>query len=445
MGPHPLRAAFDLAARGLGIRHWEDWYQVTRSGAGGEGLRKILHDHFGGSLVRGVQEVYPEHDWKPWLFQGHKLPKSYWEDKDNQRDLVEHIGKQLGVRSWEDWKLISRQSFQAHAGNNLLREYPGSSLVRILSELYPEEHNWNKLQYPLSHWLQISNHRRFFEELGRKLNIKRWQDWYEVDIAKEMKRSGGDGLLQSYGGSAIEAIIISFPEHCWKVWLFVHNKVPEGFWEEENNVSEYVRWLEKEFEIKHYTDWFSVTSKKINEKGGATLLHKRGSLMNILPEMFPQYDWRQSWNRRELIVSKSQKALFQVVQEIFPKADIYHGYPHPNLKYSSSNKTMEFDIFIPLYQLAFEFQGEHHYGRELTLATSETSHIGSDIGSSMQFYEGAASDGSQMLRDAEKKEACKASGVTLIEVPYWWDKKKESLVATIRKFRPDLSKEMQET
>ncbi len=56
-------------------------------------------------------------------------------------------------------------------------------------------------------------------------------------------------------------------------------------------------------------------------------------------------------------------------------------------------------------------------------------------------------------RDKEKREACKRESICLltidqltfldillIEVPYWWDNKKESLMATIQLYRPDLIK-----
>lgn len=29
-------------------------------------------------------------------------------------------------------------------------------------------------------------------------------------------------------------------------------------------------------------------------------------------------------------------------------------------------------------------------------------------------------------------------GITLIEIPYWWDRTRQSLGATVHKFRPDL-------
>jgi hypothetical protein len=47
------------------------------------------------------------------------------------------------------------------------------------------------------------------------------------------------------------------------------------------------------------------------------------------------------------------------------------------------------------------------------------------------------------LRDKEKKTACSSQGITLIEIPFWWDLHIESLAATIIKYRPDLSPRFQ--
>jgi hypothetical protein len=42
------------------------------------------------------------------------------------------------------------------------------------------------------------------------------------------------------------------------------------------------------------------------------------------------------------------------------------------------------------------------------------------------------------LRDSQKLTFLKEKGITLIEVPYWWDRKYDSLQATIYNQRPDL-------
>jgi hypothetical protein len=40
--------------------------------------------------------------------------------------------------------------------------------------------------------------------------------------------------------------------------------------------------------------------------------------------------------------------------------------------------------------------------------------------------------------DSMKRELCSEAGITLVEIPYWWNKKADSLAATIYAHRPDL-------
>jgi len=82
----------------------------------------------------------------------------------------------------------------------------------------------------------------------------------------------------------------------------------------------------------------------------------------------------------------------------------------------SSGRQMQLDVFIPDNNLAFEYQGEHHYGDTFRMRS--------------QFYYAA--------RDQEKKNMCMKNGITLIEIPFWWDYKKDSLIKLIFQTRPDL-------
>jgi hypothetical protein len=66
--------------------------------------------------------------------------------------------------------------------------------------------------------------------------------------------------------------------------------------------------------------------------------------------------------------------------------------------------------------LAFEYQGETHYF---------------DVG----IY-GPPERRKQI--DQHKKQLSKDHGITLIEVPFWWNRKSPSLLALINKYRPDL-------
>jgi hypothetical protein len=95
--------------------------------------------------------------------------------------------------------------------------------------------------------------------------------------------------------------------------------------------------------------------------------------------------------------------------------DVREDYLHPDFCFQSGRK-MQFDIYFPAHSLVIEYQGEQHY------------HDVYSLGPQWLYME----------RDIEKRILCQENGITLIEIPYWWDGTKESIQATIHKQRPDL-------
>ena len=77
---------------------------------------------------------------------------------------------------------------------------------------------------------------------------------------------------------------------------------------------------------------------------------------------------------------------------------------------------MTIQVFLPHLSLALEYQGETHYF---------SSHI---------F--GKAS--TRQRADEIKQNFAKQMGITLIPIPFWWDKSSKSLASTIQLYRPDI-------
>jgi hypothetical protein len=74
-------------------------------------------------------------------------------------------------------------------------------------------------------------------------------------------------------------------------------------------------------------------------------------------------------------------------------------------------------IFFPQLSLAFEYQGEHHY--------SSTLYLGDSI--------------IRKRRDQAKRKFASQFGITLISIPFWWDRSSDSLASTIEYYRPDIN------
>jgi hypothetical protein len=77
---------------------------------------------------------------------------------------------------------------------------------------------------------------------------------------------------------------------------------------------------------------------------------------------------------------------------------------------------LQLQIFIPSLSLAFEYQGETHYWSTPTLGLSTK----------------------RQRNDALKVKYAADIGITLIAIPYWWDRSTASLSATIRSHRMDV-------
>lgn len=88
----------------------------------------------------------------------------------------------------------------------------------------------------------------------------------------------------------------------------------------------------------------------------------------------------------------------------------------PSAVYPDTGYKLQLDIFIPAISLAIEYHGAQHYVDAAQKHQMESS----------------------PTRDNDKQEICKKLGITLITVPFWWDRDTDSIAATIHAYRPDL-------
>lgn len=116
--------------------------------------------------------------------------------------------------------------------------------------------------------------------------------------------------------------------------------------------------------------------------------------------------------------SLGQQQLLKAVLVLFPSlpAPLINYKGHPKLVHPDSGINMELDIYFPDILLAFEFHGVQHYN---------------------DTHRGKLEQ--QLRRDKEKIEACSHANITLIIVPYWWNKSAASLAATVLQHTPSVA------
>jgi hypothetical protein len=75
------------------------------------------------------------------------------------------LGKQLGMKSFEDWYSFSASDLQKVKTHSSLLKVYGNSIYRTLCAVYPE-YKWDPLQFnkvPPRYWQDINHERQFLD------------------------------------------------------------------------------------------------------------------------------------------------------------------------------------------------------------------------------------------------------------------------------------------
>jgi len=193
-------------------------------------------------------------------------------------------------------------------------------------------------------------------------------------------------------------------------------KLPWEFWDNKNNMEDFLLYIEKMLQIEDTKDWYRVSNKEIHKYGGP-----RMDLYDMLTKYRPQVKWD-----KKLLIWRSKKTkqrwLYLKLKEIFKGRDVYEHYEEPYVVYFShfestlnfemSKRKMVFDVAIPSLKLMIEYHGIQHY--------QDTPHFGP-----VELY---------IYADKEKREACEQNGLIYISIPFWWKDDIESLHATINQY-----------
>eukprot|EP01027_Heterolobosea_sp_BB2_P000282 GEZU01000413.1.p1 GENE.GEZU01000413.1~~GEZU01000413.1.p1 ORF type:complete len:468 (+),score=89.89 GEZU01000413.1:405-1808(+) len=401
------RLFMDKLGTKLDIKHLDDWYIVSTKDVLQNGGGRLLNI-YGGSLVQALQTIYPEHSWHISSFA--TVPRGYW-SLQNQRQFFDGIAKRLKINTLDDWYNVTHAQVLELGAGSVLR-YHDNSLMRALQAVYPE-HPWD---FPLkcrNYWKRSENQRDFVKKMEQQLNITDLDGWYSVTTTQLQER-GGSGLLSFFGGSLLRLLRTVYPEHKWQAWKFARIGVDAS--EDEITLHEYIVEMSKELEIKDLDDWYRVSRKQIRKFRGYGFITRNGGLFTVLKKLYPDHPWdaNKFFARQK---KADQRWLLLTAKRLFPDTEILEEYMHPDLTFEGG-ELVEFDIYLPSLKLAFEYQGEQHY-----------EHVPVFSGSS---------NGHQQRRDEQKAEICQRAGITLIVVPYWWDRKQSSIAESIHAVRPDL-------
>jgi len=279
---------------------WEKWYSVkmaTVASEGGSGLLSL----YGRSLFALLSAVYPEYRFDPFKFP--KVPRKFWQSKENQLRFLEEAGKKLGIQEGdlEAWHGVPHRKIIDLGGRSLLAQYNYSSLS-LFSSLFPD-FNWDPIKFgkvPNNYWASRENQRSLMEDIRSKLGIQEgdYVAWYKVSN-KKIANNGGAGILNHFDGSLCRLLQQVYPEFAWDSLGFT--KVPRHHWASLTNQRAFMETLGEKFGINSKAEndrahelekWYQVTKQQVIEEGGGGLLAKyQNSISRLLQSVFPEMLW----------------------------------------------------------------------------------------------------------------------------------------------------------
>ena len=465
------RARLDSIADSLSLETDEDWNSLSIVIFRKLGGDEVLQPNE--TFVEMLQRIYPEKEWNVFAFHLQKLYPTFWESIETQRKFMDYVAQKKNIKTPEDWKLIQCRDIDRLGGNAMVRKY--KKMDSMLQAVYPD-YNWREeilRKYPSNHWKNSQNCRDFFDFLSKKfqlkskhellyigpgtigehggtvlldqfdsyssllrslypeeswidltstenqkvylediatnrLSIKKLSDWYKVSHA-QFRECGGAMLLEHYD-TMIDVLTTLHPNYKWDFEKRGGN-MPRHYWDNFEHVRQFMKKVERHYGVNSPEDWYRISQPQIASQGGSRVLAIY-SMIEILRKLYPSVQWNQAKLARKDKRS-TQKWLFTLVQDLF-QSEVIEDYYHSDSR--ASGGAIQFDVFLPHFRVAFEYHGEHHYEEIPTFGT-------------VDLYR---------ERDREKVSCAQLSGVTLVHVPYWWDRSKESLLKIIDHVHPSI-------
>jgi hypothetical protein len=183
------------------------WYKVTR----------FQMESFGGDIQRHLSKgealdiLFPSED-SPFKYLGRS--RELWDDVELQREFMEWVAKQLGLKNMEDWYNVEIDQISKMGGRALLSCY-GYSLASILDKIYPHI-KWKRWKFVGNDsMMDVEYLNNLVKRMEKELYVEKLEDWYGVSFSSARKTSCGRELLERYGGSLLELVRHFYPKMNW--------------------------------------------------------------------------------------------------------------------------------------------------------------------------------------------------------------------------------------
>ena len=452
----------------LNLKTKEDWNSLTNKQIIDNGGYKILKDY---SLCDLKSFGFPDNS---NYFVNLSKPLSYWDKHENVLQFLNEIKEKHTYKSITDCKSLNSKIIKLNGGEKLLKKY---TLLELKSFMFPNSDIQDFSNKPSGYWLHIENVKEFLDELKEKYNFKTSDDWNSLSV-KQIKLNGGTPLLQSY--SLFDLKCIGFPEgkdH------FNPPQKSSGYWDNEENVIQFLKELKLKLNFKTPDDWNKLTKKHIQLYGGSSRIFKNYSILQLKCLACPEgkENFKSSnkpsgyWNNKENInkfidhlkvklnlktpedwqrLSKRQIQFFGgegliskiPIHSIIQNYSKLNNHDENNFPSSKHKRSSQRWLFLQVQKLFPDDEiVEDYFHPEISRESGfsvqfDVFLIHKNIAleyHGKQHYEdipyGFAPIEMYINRDNEKIKLCKKYGIHLVIIPYWWDNSLDSLKDIIEK------------
>lgn len=243
-------------------KEWMRALSTKKLRVNGGGSLLLLHK---GSIRALLASVMPELD-----IEGSSVkPRGYWAKEENQREFLESIAGEIGVKNASDWKKVSTETLRAMGAVGLLNHAGGKRA--LLQKLFPDTYTATPPRRASAYWEDEENCRVFMRKLAVKHGVQKMEDWQTIRL-KDVLASGGVGLLGKYNwalGKLISDVV--YPDEDVDIKK-IRPVMPKGYWKSRKNCRRFFEEFAAAKGITQPSDWQRVTVTDIKEAGGGGLL-----------------------------------------------------------------------------------------------------------------------------------------------------------------------------
>ena len=156
-----LKNFIELLAKHLKYKSMEDWYKISQKQIKDFGGSGFLGAYYEGSAIKFVKDMYPDYDFKEWLFN--IAPQGYWKNIENVKLYMNWLYIQKSFNSINDWYKLEQKDFFDYSGRGLYSYYNCYTL-KILEDTYPniEWYGWLFRLTPNGFWNYLENNITIF-------------------------------------------------------------------------------------------------------------------------------------------------------------------------------------------------------------------------------------------------------------------------------------------